>query len=316
MELKKIINELKSYTGILRKKFTGRFQDLVRDFFGEDAGFFDLSDYTIVFTTDGIWHRVLEKDLYWGGFVSILVNVHDIYAMGARPKYAVNVVSATDEESLEEIKRGITDAAKKFGIKILKGHVHPDAPQNSIDVAMIGLARKGCVIRSNTAKDGDDIVVAVDIDGKPRKNLPYNFDSTDKDPSILIWQFDSMVELAEKKLVNAGKDISNPGMIGTIAMMLETSDKGATVCIDRIPKPENVDLTQWLLSYPACGFCVTTDRADEVLKVFKKHWLSASVIGKVDSSRIIRLRFGSEEEVFIDFERESIFGLETRSDFR
>uniref|UniRef100_A0A7J3TL75 PurM-like N-terminal domain-containing protein n=1 Tax=Geoglobus ahangari TaxID=113653 RepID=A0A7J3TL75_9EURY len=105
MELRKIINELKSYPGILRKKFTGRFQDLVQDFFGEDAGFFDLSDYTIVFTIDGIWHRVLERDLYWGGFVSILVNVHDIYAMGARPKYAVNVVSAKDEESLEEIKR-------------------------------------------------------------------------------------------------------------------------------------------------------------------------------------------------------------------
>jgi len=181
---------------------------------------------------------------------------------------------------------------------------------------MIGLARKGCVIRSNTARDGDDIVVAVDLDGKPRTGLPYNFDSTDKDPSVLIKQFDSMVELAEKKLVNAGKDISNAGVIGTIAMMLETSGKGATVEIDRIPKPENVDLTQWLLSYPACGFCVTTDRTDDVVDIFKKHGLSASVIGKVDSSRVLRLRFGSEEDVFMDFERESIFGLKTRSDFR
>ena len=314
--LKEIVRELKSYPGILRKQSTGKFQDLVQDFFGEDAGFFDLSDYTIVFTTDGIWHKVLERDLYWGGFVSILVNVHDIYAMGARPKYAVNVVSATDERSLEEMKRGIADAAKKFGIKMLKGHVHPDAPQNSVDVAMIGLAKKGCVIRSNTAKDGDFIVVAVDLEGKPREGLPYNFDSTDKDSSTLINQFDSMVELAERKIVSAGKDISNPGMIGTIAMMLEASGKGGIVEIDRIPKPEGISTIQWLLSYPACGFCVTTDRPDDVLEVFKKHGLSASVVGRVDSSGVLSLRLGSEEVVFMDFGKESIFGLKTRSDFR
>jgi len=38
-----------------------------------------------------------------------------------------------------------------------------------------------------------------------------------------------MQEIGEKKLVTAGKDISNPGLIGTLGMLLETSKKGARV---------------------------------------------------------------------------------------
>ncbi len=308
MELGKIVKELRSYPGLLRKKFAGKFYDLVANFFGEDAGFFDLCDYSVVFTTDGIWHKVLEKDLYWGGFVSILVNVHDVYAMGAKPKYAVNVVSAKDEKALEEIKRGLAEAAEKYGVEILKGHVHPDSPQNSIDVAMIGFAKKGCLIRSNSAKVGDSIIIAVDTKGKPRKNLPYNFDSTDKDSKILLHQLDSMILLAEKKLVNAGKDLSNAGIVGTVAMMLEVSEKGALIDLERIPKPENVELVQWLKSYPACGFCVTTDYAEEVIKIFRKHGLEADVVGKIDSSRVLKIKLNNEEEIFMDFSRESVFG--------
>ena len=308
MRLKDIVRDIKSYPGLLRKRYAGKFYELVTDFFGEDAGFFDLCDYSLVFTTDGIWHKVLEKDLYWGGFVSILVNVHDVYAMGAKARYAVNVVSAKDENCLDEIKRGIADASKKYGVKILKGHVHPDSPQNSVDVAMIGFARRGCVIRSNNAKDRDSIIVAIDTDGRPRKNLPYNFDSTNKDSEILLYQLDSMVELAERKLVNAGKDLSNAGIIGTIAMMLEVSDKGAVIDIERIPKPDNIDISQWLKTYPACGFCVTTKFPDDVIDIFREHRLDADIVGKVDSSRVIRLRFGNEEEIFMDLNRESVLG--------
>lgn len=310
-DLGNIISELRNWPGLTRKKCTGRLAELVSEFFGEDAGFFPINEYEAVFTVDGIWHAVLERDLYWGGFISILVNVHDVYAMGARPKYAVNVISVkgNDAESLDKIKRGMLDASKKYGIKILKGHVRPDAPANSVEVAMIGFAKKGCLIRSNTAKDGDSIVVAVDIDGRPRENFPHNFDSTDKDAETIRRQFESMVYLGERKLVNAGKDISNAGVIGTIAMMLEASKKGGIVEIEKIPIPDDVELIQWLKTYPACGFCVTTKNPVEVIKVFERHGLKASEVGVVDSSKQIKLKFRGFCETFLDFNKESIFGV-------
>ncbi|MBE8539015.1 AIR synthase related protein [Geoglobus acetivorans] len=308
-DLLQIIDELKDFPGIIRKRHAGLFRDLTSDFFGEDAGYFELGDYEVVITADGIWHRVLEADLYWGGFVSILVNIHDIYAMGARPVMAVNVVSARDEKSLLEIKRGMRDAVKKFGVKIVKGHVHPDASQNSVDVAMLGIAKKGRIIRSNGARAGDCIIAAVDLEGSPHRLLPLNFDSTNKPGEVLIHQLDSMVELAEKQLVNAGKDISNAGILGTVAMMLESSGKGGYVDLRRLPLPENVPLIQWLKTYPACGFVVSTGNPDRVLEVFRNHGLCAEVIGGVDNSNELRLRDEMDEAIFFDFRKESIFGL-------
>lgn len=309
LDLNTAIAELRNWPGLVRKKYAGRLAELVDEFFGEDAGYFTLGEWEVVFTVDGIWHKVLEEDLYWGGFISILVNVHDVYAMGARAKYAVNVISVKDTTALESIKRGMMDAARKYGIKILKGHVHPDAPFNSVEVAMLGFAKKGCLIRSNTAKEGDSIIVAVDTVGEPHGRLIYNFDSTQKDGEILRRQLESMVYLAENSLVSAGKDLSNAGIIGTIAMMLEVSKKGALIDLEKIPKPENVEMLQWLKSYPACGFCVTTSQPEEVLKVFKSHGLSAEVVGVVNSSRVLELTYKDSRGTFFNFRKESVLGL-------
>ncbi|WP_456370357.1 AIR synthase related protein [Geoglobus sp.] len=308
-ELKRVIAELKNYPGLTRKSYAGMFRDVVGEFFGEDAGFYSLEGCEIVLTSDGIWHRVLEEDLYWGGFVSVLVNVHDIYAMGARPLMAVNVISAKSVAELQEMKKGMNDALELFGIRMVKGHVHPDSPGNSIDVAMVGIAERGRVIRSSTARPGEKIVVAVDTEGKPHEKLPYNFDSTRKEPEQLIRQFESMIRLARMGLVGAGKDISNAGIAGTVAMLLETSGRGGWIDIKRIPKPENVDILQWLKTYPACGFVVTTGEAKKVVDVFREHGIEAQVVGEVDDSRLLRLRAGEKEETFFDFNRESVFGL-------
>jgi len=305
-ELEELAQDLKSYPGILRKKHAVHFKDIVGEFFGEDGGFISLGDNEIVFTADGIWHEVLEKDLFWGGFVSILVNIHDIYAMGAKPVMAVNVITARDIESLKIMKNGIKAALDKFSIKLVKGHVHPDEDINALDVAMIGIAKKGKVIRSTTAREGDRIIVAVDTDGKPHEKLPYNFDTTFKPSGILKRQFESMVYLAENELVSSGKDISNAGILGTVAMLLEASRKGGFVDIEKIPKPGELDLAHWLKSYPACGFVVTTQKAPEVIEVFKKHGLDAKVIGIVDGSRKFRIRNGDAEIVFYDFRVEGI----------
>ena len=308
-DLKRVIAELKNYPGLTRKMYAGTFKSVVGEFFGEDAGFYGLDNCEIVLTSDGVWHRVLEKDLYWGGFVSVLVNVHDVYAMGARPLMAVNVISARSVDELEEMKRGMEDALRIFGVRMVKGHVHPDARVNAVDVAMVGIAEKGRIVRSSTARHGEKIIVAVDTLGKPHSSLPYNFDSTKKDPETLIRQFESMVRLAKEGLAGSGKDISNAGVLGTIAMLLETSGKGGWVDLERIPRPDDVGVLQWLKTYPACGFVVTTENAGKVVGIFREHGLEAEVIGEVDDSGIFRLRMDGKEEVFFDFSRESVFGL-------
>ena len=69
--------------------------------------------------------------------------------------------------------------------------------------------------------------------GKPHPKFSINFDSTSfKDRKTLLTQLGAMRELGEAGLVKAGKDISNPGLLGTLGMLLETSKVGA---VDSIP---------------------------------------------------------------------------------
>lgn len=74
-----------------------------------------------------------------------------------------------------------------------------------------------------------------------------NWDSTFfKDPAIVRYQAESMVELGERRLLTAGKDVSNTGIIGTLGMILELSGTGASVEVTKIPKPPQIEYEQWL----------------------------------------------------------------------
>ncbi len=64
-----------------------------------------------------------------------------------------------------------------------------------------------------------------------------------------------MEDLGKERLVTAGKDISNPGVIGTLGMLLEVSGKGAVIDLEAIPpRPDlsaiGLSFEQWVRMYP------------------------------------------------------------------
>ncbi len=310
--LKKLAAEVREYAGVGRKVYAGRFCQMLNvKQFGDDAAVVDLGleDKYLLFAADGVWEAVLEADPWWGGFVSILVNVHDIFAMGGRPLYASDIMSFVTEQDFKLMVEGMREASIKYDVPVITGHIHPFASHSSISVSMVGIVEKQNLIRSNTARPGDEIVVAVDVDGEQHPKLRYNFDSTRKNPEVLRAQLESMVELGKKKAVTAGKDISNAGVVGTVAMMLEVSGVGGVIDVLALPKPENVSLEDWLKTYPGCGFVVTAEDGEEVVKIFRKHRLDAAVVGSVDETRRVRLKAEGEEVTVFDFHKSSVLGL-------
>jgi hypothetical protein len=311
-KLTKLATDIREYAGVRRKVYAGRLCQMMNvKQFGDDAAVIDvgLEDEYILFAADGVWETVLEADPWWGGFVSILVNVHDIYAMGGKPLYASDIMSFVTEDDFRQMVEGIRNASQKYSVPVITGHIHPFASQNSISVSMVGKVKKESLIRSNTASPGDDIVVAIDTEGEQHPKLRYNFDSTKKDPEVLMTQLESMVELGRRKAVTAGKDISNAGVVGTAAMMLEVSGVGGGIDIQALPKPENVSLEDWLKTYPGCGFVVAAEDGEEAVRIFRKHGLDAAVVGQVDDSKRVRIRAEGREATVFDFSRESMLGL-------
>lgn len=319
MNLESLAAELRGFAGVTRKKQIGELMpffpiesERIIASFGEDAAVIDDGDEVMLLAADGIWSKLMEVDPEWSGYCSILVNVHDIAAMGGWPVAMVDVLSVGDPLISEKVLRGMKKGIEKFKVPIIGGHLHPDTPYSALDVAILGKAKKNAVILSSTALAGETIIAAYDVDGSPHPRFAINFDSTSfKEGTVLQNQLGAMRELGERGLVRAGKDISNPGLLGTLGMLLETSKVGAMVDIESIVVPEGLTLAEWLKMYPGMGFVVTTrpENQDTVLEVFERRGLTARAIGRVTEDRRLIIRQGGEKAVLFDLTHECVTGI-------
>lgn len=308
--LKEITSTAKLYRGFTRKACIG---ELVKIFnikcSFDDAGWFNVGKYKVVASVDGITEELTKADSWIAGFFSVLVNVNDIIAKGAKPVGYLGVISSKSPEIRRRIVEGIRDALEKYRLKILKIHTHPDSNYDSVDAAVVGLAKK--VIPSSAAKPGDSLVLAVDLDGAyVEKGWVKCFDSvTNKSSEKIQKLIKGVISLTEKSIVNASRDISSPGIVGSIAMLCESSMVGVKLDVSRIPKPKDVGLNTWLTIYPSFSFIFSTKNPEKCSEVLRKVGYTVSVVGKVTKERKVVLTCGEDEEVFLNLEEESIFGV-------
>lgn len=319
MDLKKIAQEIRNYPGVTRKRII---PDVVKHFpipeesnviaaMGEDAAVIEFGENALLLAADGIMEDLMSKNAFWAGYCSVLVNVNDIAAMGGIPLGMVSVISMRKGEVLSQVLEGIREGINKFGVPMVGGHTHPDCEYNAVDVAILGHVKKDRVILSSTAKEGDSIIFAMDIQGSFTSKIPYSWDSTSKkSPEAVQNQVKVMNTLAEKKLLTAAKDISNPGSLGTLGMLIETSRKGAEVDLSLIPKPDNVDFIQWLKAYQGCGFVATCSQENikEINEIFESVGLSSACVGEIKGDNILRIVHGKESKILFDFSKDIITG--------
>ncbi|MEI7432665.1 MAG: methanogenesis marker 2 protein [Methanomicrobiales archaeon] len=321
----KIANVVRDYEGVKRKHAIGEMVKAIRidtpdvmASFGEDAAVIRNGNEALLLAADGIWSKLMEADPYWAGYCSVLVNIHDIAAMGGKPIAMVDVFSISDNSIRKKVIDGMHDASAQFGVPIVGGHLHPDTPYSVIDVAIIGVADVDSVIYSHTAQDGDLVVAAIDLSGRVHPSCFLNWDSvTMKSASYVRAQIQLLEQLGKEHLLTAGKDISNPGVIGTLGMLLEVSNKGATIDLGKIPHPEleenHITFEQWVRMYPGMGFILTVNEknAAEVCSRFSAVGMTAKVIGTVNSSKDLIITYEDQESLVFDFSKNGIMRLFT-----
>lgn len=320
-----ITEAIRAYPGVTRKHAIHRIVDLLptKDFpqvaaaEGEDAAAIDVGDQFILFAADGIMESLVRTDPYYAGYFAVLVNVNDIAAMGGRALGMVDVMSIVHGNVCKDIIRGMQEGIRKFNVPIVGGHVHPDCHYNAIDISIVGKVAKDALLRSSTAVPGDDIVFVIDTDGFYPDNLPYAFVTTvQKSDEIVRDQMEAVAVVGERHLAHSCKDMSNPGSIGTLGMMLESSEVGALVDVTRIPRPEGVDEIKWHLSYQGCGFCFACppENSQEIIDIFSRVSCQGAVVGKVDDTGVFKLTDGKDTAVLFDFSKDIITGCRPKED--
>ena len=274
---------------------------------GEDAAVIKCGREILLMAADGIREDLVQRDPHWAGYCAVLVNINDIAAMGGFPVAMVNVLSCPDEKVREKIVEGIKEACEKFMVPMVGGHLHPDTSYSAIDVAILGKTDRSRLVLSTGASEGDSVMFAIDLDGQFTKGVPYSWDTTSKKSrEVIRRQLRTMNRVAP--YLTGGKDISNPGALGSLGMLLEASCKGAQVQIDCIPRPPKVNLVQWLTAYQGCGFVVTVKHGREqmVKDEFARADITADVCGKVSSDPTLEVELGGSRETLFDFREDTL----------
>jgi selenide,water dikinase len=128
---------------------------------GDDAGVFRLRDDLAVVNTIDFFTPVVD-DPFTFGQIAAANSLSDIYAMGATPQTALNVVcwpqSGLPGEMLAEILRGGIEKAREAGVFVVGGHSVADE-EVKYGMAVTGVIDPRRIVRNIGARPGDSLLL-------------------------------------------------------------------------------------------------------------------------------------------------------------
>ncbi|HQN65707.1 MAG TPA: thiamine-phosphate kinase [Methylophilus sp.] len=231
--------------------------DIIRDFFtrpskhtdlsiGDDAALIQPSPGTqLAISTDMLvagTHFFVDAAPYDIGWKSLAVNISDMAAMGAQPKWATLSISLAENDTqwLSEFARGFFACADKFNVDLIGGDT-TRGPLN-ISVTIIGETPIGRGLVRSGAKEGDDIWVSGHI-GSAAAGLAHLQGKMALENVALHASLDALhrpmprvaLGLALRNIANSAIDISD-GLAQDLGHILAASHLGAEVFYESIPK--------------------------------------------------------------------------------
>ncbi len=137
---------------------TGEFARLLETH--DDAAVIALSDDLCLVQTVDFFTPIVD-DPYWFGQIAAANALSDIYAMGARPLTAMNLVAWPVDiglEPLAEVLRGGAEKVAEAGAELAGGHSIDD-PEPKYGLAVTGVARPEEIVYNGGARPGDKLVL-------------------------------------------------------------------------------------------------------------------------------------------------------------
>jgi uncharacterized protein len=255
---------------------------------GDDgAAIAHAGEYLIV-CGEAISPSFVRTDPNAAGAAAVVANAADVRAMGGRPLGLVDMLVSPDSSHAEAVLDGIAWAAGLLGVAVVGGHLTL-GHEPALSASCTGVAARP--LRSAEARPGDLLLAAFCLDGRYRGDAPFFSSLRDRSPEALRDDGEALVELAEAGLCRAARDVSMPGVAGSLLQMIEVAGCGATLEVERLPRPHGVPIERWLLTFPSFGFllAVPPESAADAAEPFLRRGLACAACGQLDSSRLLRL---------------------------
>jgi selenophosphate synthetase-related protein len=306
-DLEALVKAVRTAPGLLGKRDVRIVERFGVD--GDDAALVEHGGEFLVVCGEAISPPFLEADPYGAGTAAVVTNVSDVRAMGGRPLAIVDMLISPSRDHAETVLDGIAWASERLGVPVVGGHVtigHAAA----LSASCTGVARKP--LRGWAARPGDTLLAAFAIDGRYMSaTRPFFTALHDRAPEQLRDDGEALPEVAEAGLCHAARDVSMPGIAGSLLQMIEGAGCGAVLDLDRLPRPDGAPLGRWLLTFPSFGFLLAArpENAEAVAWAFTRRGLACAPCGEFDGTRVLRLAAGGAEAPVWDLARTPLTGL-------
>ncbi|MCD1270010.1 AIR synthase [Microbacterium sp. MEC084] len=248
---------------------------------GDDGAPIPGSD--LVAACDAILPSLLTRDPEWAGWCGVLVNMNDLTAMGATGSGLMNAVAAPTASFARRVLNGLRSAAIAWDVPVLGGHTQLGVAP-SLTVTAIGRAARP--VPGGGARPGHDLSLTVDLRGGWRRGFEgKQWDSTSTSSGA---DLRAMARSVGEARPAAAKDVSMAGIVGTAAMLAESSGTGVTIDVAAVPAPPGAAFGDWLTCFP--GFGMLTSDSPGASRMTARPATTA-VIGSIDPQPGVRLRW-------------------------
>jgi selenide,water dikinase len=209
----------------------------------DDAAVFQVApDRALVATVD--FFTPIVDDAFAFGRVAAANALSDLYAMGARPLFGLNLVawprSPEMLELLGDTLRGGADVAREAGLLILGGHSIDDA-EPKYGLVAVGEAHPARLLTNRGAHPGDRLVLTKPIGtGILATALKRDLLPADGMTEAIGWMTTLNAAAMEAALavgaaVHACTDVTGFGLLGHLRNMLEGGGVAARVRAEAVP---------------------------------------------------------------------------------
>ncbi|UCG51806.1 MAG: selenide, water dikinase SelD [Candidatus Latescibacterota bacterium] len=207
----------------------------------DDAAVFKIDDNTAIVQTVDFFTPIVDDPFQFGA-IAAANSLSDIYAMGGRPLFALNVVGFPSNRLpmgvLEEILGGAQSKADEAGISIIGGHTVDDT-EPKYGLAVTGLIDPKHVVTNRNARPGDVLVLTKPI-GTGVLSTALKRDLLEENQKeTLVNTMASLNRAASEAMqtvgVNACTDVTGFGLLGHLLEMMNGSDVSAVIRVGTIP---------------------------------------------------------------------------------
>jgi thiamine-monophosphate kinase len=280
---------------------------------GDDAAVVDVSNQSnLIISMDTLIegvHFPKNTSPYEIGIKALAVNLSDLAAMGATPAWFTLALTLPDSESewLKNFSHGLFDIASEYNIDLIGG----DTTRGplSITIQIAGYVSDSKIMYRSGAQINDDIYVSGYLgDAGAGLQLLSNPSQIKKTSDYLVNRLNRPTPRVTvgkhiRQFTNACIDISD-GLITDLKHIIELSECGAKINVDKLPISDELKTTQNLEScyqlalsagddYELC-FTAAENHSEKIKRIAAQDKVLLTKIGKISNGSEFQCYFNNQ----------------------